>query len=55
MSLQSPNEVIMVRPGAFGFDEETAETNAFQQKPRDFDTDTTTQTTALDEFDNAVR
>ncbi len=53
-NVQSPKEVIMVRPGAFGYDEETAETNAFQQQPRDLEFDFA-QSTALDEFEGAVK
>ena len=43
----------MVRPAAFGYDPETAESNAFQHKPSN-DDNINYQDKALSEFDNAV-
>ena len=51
--MQSPKEVIMVRPAAFGYDPETAESNVFQNKPLNGDHDSF-QEKAVKEFDNAV-
>ena len=50
---QSPNEVIMVRPAAFGYDPETAKSNAFQHQP-DNETQKVCSWLALSEFDEAV-
>ena len=50
---QSPNEVIMVRPVAFGYDPETAKSNAFQHQP-DNETQKDCSMLALSEFDEAV-
>ena len=51
--MQSPKEVIMVRPASFGYDPETAESNVFQNKPSN-DEETEFQMMALSEFDVAV-
>ena len=51
--MQSPKEVIMVRPAAFGYDPETAASNVFQNKPLN-DEETEYQMMALSEFDIAV-
>ena len=51
--MQSPKELIMVRPAAFGYDPETAESNVFQNKPLNGDHDNF-QEKAVKEFDNAV-
>ena len=50
---QSPSEVIMVRPAAFGFDQETAQSNVFQH---DFAADIlVVYQSALREFDETVK
>ncbi len=46
------SRVLMIRPAAFGYNPQTAESNAFQRKP-DFD-DGEVQTRALAEFDRMV-
>lgn len=50
--MQSPSTVIMVRPANFGFDPETATTNAFQQKSEM--TDIELKSKVEFEFDQAV-
>lgn len=50
---QSPREIIMVRPSAFGFDEETSASNAFQHKEVHLSKHQVQQK-VLDEFDNVV-
>lgn len=47
--IQCASAVLMIRPSCFGFNEETAESNAFQQK-----TDGNIQQKAIIEFDAAV-
>ena len=49
---QSARAVLMVRPASFGFNLETAASNAFQQAPRNARSET--QTLALHEFDGVV-
>ena len=51
--MQSPKEVIMVRPAEFGYDAETASSNAFQHIPSEEESKAF-QDTSLSEFDNAV-
>ena len=51
--MQSPKEVIMVRPAGFGYDPETANSNAFQHKPND-EAIKSCSDSALLEFDNVV-
>lgn len=50
--MQSPDQIIMVRPCHFGFDTETAESNAFQQGSG-LDP-SVVERRAQQEFDNAV-
>ena len=52
LSHQSPKEVIMIRPAAFGFDEDTMASNAFQNLPKDSEKKVHEQ--ALEEFDQVV-
>ena len=51
MSKQLAKSVLMVRPTSFGFNEEAAETNSFQNIPEDKDS---TQEKALAEFNGFV-
>ena len=51
MSKQLAKSVLMVRPTSFGFNEEAAETNSFQNIPEDNDS---TQEKALAEFNGFV-
>lgn len=51
---QSPKEVIMVRPGAFGFDEDTAHSNAFQRAPPPGKTESKIHLEASEEFEEVV-
>ena len=50
---QSPHAVLMIRPSAFGYNEETASSNAFQTMP-DQDDSIEIQSKALSEFDQMV-
>lgn len=50
---QTTNEIIMVRPAHFGFNEETAESNTFQTKEGNLNTEEISQN-ALKEFDDFV-
>ena len=54
MPTQCTSIVLMVRPSQFGYDEETAEDNAFQCNPGD-ESKTAIQQNALEEFDEMVR
>ncbi|MGI9542056.1 MAG: arginine deiminase-related protein, partial [Cyclobacteriaceae bacterium] len=47
---QAPETVIMVRPASFGFNQETAESNSFQQQDPDINPEQI-QASALREFD----
>ncbi len=49
----STNEILMIRPASFGFNPETAESNAFQSKDKTTDL-TTISEAALREFDHMV-
>jgi hypothetical protein len=49
---QSARAVLMVRPASFGFNAQTAASNAFQNAPRSADTDL--ETLALKEFDGVA-
>jgi hypothetical protein len=51
---QSPKEIIMVRPGAFGFDEDTMASNAFQKAAPSNKTDKALADEALEEFEDVV-
>lgn len=51
---QTASAILMVRPAGFGFNEETAGTNAFQTKDRNT-SDEALQTCALKEFDGLVK
>ena len=51
-TLPVPNTILMIRPAAFGFNEETATNNYFQSKPGS--DNATLQQKALAEFDNMV-
>jgi hypothetical protein len=50
---QSARAVLMVRPASFGFNAQTAASNALQQAPRS--SDSAAQTLALNEFDGLAR
>lgn len=50
-SNQAPHSVLMIRPVAFGFNDETASSNSFQQNPDD---SFGTQNKAVEEFDRMV-
>ncbi|MEY3053343.1 MAG: hypothetical protein RLY31_3128 [Bacteroidota bacterium] len=50
---QTASKVLMVRPAHFGFNEETADSNAFQRKPGETDLETV-RTNAVSEFDSMV-
>lgn len=52
MATQAPSSIFMVRPAAFGFNTQTAESNAFQVD--DTDDSTSVQQKALQEFDRMV-
>ena len=52
-SKQTTNHLLMVRPAHFAFNEETAGSNAFQQRSGD-DATNSLQQQALEEFDNYV-
>lgn len=54
MPTQCASTVLMVRPAHFGFDEETAEDNAFQYKPSDV-SEAAIHKKALEEFNGMVR
>lgn len=47
------SHLLMIRPANFGYNEETAPSNAFQEKPGELDP-LTAQTKALEEFDQLV-
>src|SRR5690349_3989184 len=49
---QAPSSVLMVRPSSFGFNPQTATTNAFQQKEASEDLNVARK--ALEEFDRMV-
>jgi hypothetical protein len=51
---QSARAVLMVRPASFGFNSETAASNAFQQNPAEA-AETEIQRLALEEFDGVVK
>ena len=51
--MQITNTLLMIRPAAFGANEETAATNFFQSKEADLNSQTI-QLSALKEFDNMV-
>jgi hypothetical protein len=51
---QSARAVLMVRPASFGFNPQTAASNAFQQNPTET-AETDTQRIALDEFDGVAK
>ena len=46
-----PSTILMIRPAAFGFNEETADSNSFQHHPSG---DQNIQRSAIEEFDNMV-
>lgn len=50
---QTTSHILMVRPASFGFNEETAESNAFQKKDTQADTQQV-KTKAIEEFDAMV-
>lgn len=52
MEAQSTNTVLMIRPVAFAFNEQTSVTNSFQQKPKE--SNAIIQQKALQEFDYLV-
>src|SRR6478609_2113066 len=52
-NIRTPKTLLMVRPASFGYNTETAESNAFQQLPNE--DLITIQKLALNEFENAVR
>jgi len=51
---QTTNHILMIRPSHFGFNEETAESNAFQSKTDQLST-TEIKKQAMEEFDTMVR
>jgi hypothetical protein len=51
--IQTPKTLLMVRPASFGYNTETADSNAFQQLPND--NVINIQKLALNEFEDAVR
>lgn len=53
MNMQTTSHILMIRPVNFGFNEETADTNAFQQAASK-EPEVTTQAKALEEFDHFV-
>jgi len=54
MRSQTTSNILMIRPVRFGFNEQTAESNAFQDKAFGQQTQETAQTQALQEFDEMV-
>ena len=52
MIKQSPQEVIMIRPSAFGFNEETMASNSFQKASEE--SEKKIQETCLQEFDAGI-
>ena len=55
MRSQATSHILMIRPVRFGFNEETADTNAFQDQEHAAQTRDVAQTDALREFDEMVR
>ncbi|MBX2845103.1 MAG: amidinotransferase, partial [Saprospiraceae bacterium] len=53
MRKQTTSTVLMIRPRNFGFNEETAENNSFQQKGDNYNP-TAVQQKAIEEFDGFV-
>jgi hypothetical protein len=51
--MQTTSHLLMIRPAAFGFNPETAQTNVFQKQPADFSEEIHKK--ALEEFDNMVQ
>ena len=54
MQPQATSHILMIRPVRFGFNEETAETNAFQDAELAAKTKDVAQEDALEQFDNMV-
>ncbi|GAB3746459.1 citrulline utilization hydrolase CtlX [Spirosoma pomorum] len=55
MQSQATSHILMIRPVQFGFNPETAETNAFQTKQLTAQEQESAQSTALREFEDMVR
>jgi hypothetical protein len=55
MQSQATSHILMIRPVQFGFNPETAETNAFQTKQLTTQEQDSAQSTALREFEDMVR